>query len=171
MNQRRREDEEQFFEEIAEKLDVIETRREYLVNGQKGYKVECPKCKCKSAGFGVSKHGDTYILMCGRTECGYRKNLNQLINESSNEELKKQWWELSFGPRPSEKDPQWNGIKNRRKPGPKKQRKKTSDQDVPQMSERDLWRAAKSGAYTGEYIDPNHPLVRKLMRKKKKGDG
>ena len=105
--------------------------------------------------------------MCGRTECGYRKNLNQLINESSNEELKKQWWELTFGPRTSNKDPEWKGIQNRRTPGPKKQRKKTSDQDVPQMSERDLWRAAMSG----DYIDPNHPLVRKLMRKKKKGDG
>ena len=162
-----REDQEHFFKEIAKELKVIETGKDYLVNKQKGYKVECPKCERKSAGLGVSKHGDTYILMCGRTECGYRKNLNQLINESPNEELKKQWWELTLGPRTSKKDPEWKGIQNRRTPGPKKQRKKTSDQDVPQMSERDLWRAAMSG----EYIDPNHPLVRKLMRKKKKGDG
>ena len=77
-----REDQEHFFKEIAKELEVIETGKDYLVNKQKGYKVECPKCKRKSAGFGVSKHGDTYILMCGRTECGYRKNLNQLINES-----------------------------------------------------------------------------------------
>ena len=76
-----REDQEHFFKEIAKELTVIETGKDYFVNKQKGYKVECPKCKCKSAGLGVSKHGDTYILMCGRTECGYRKNLNQLINE------------------------------------------------------------------------------------------
>ena len=158
----RSQDEERFFEAIAKKLEVVETRRDYLVNNQKGYKVECPKCKRKSAGFGVSKRSDTYILMCGRTECGYRENLNDLVNRIGDEEMKKEWWELSFGSRTSKQDPEWKGIQNRRPPGPKKQRKKTSDQDIPQMSERDLWRAAMSGAY----IDPNHPLVRKLMRKK-----
>ena len=40
-----REDQEHFFKEIAKELEVIETGKDYLVNKQKGYKVECPKCK------------------------------------------------------------------------------------------------------------------------------
>ena len=159
--------EEPYFHRIAQMLDLLETKKVHRINGRNGYKVRCPGCGCKSGGFGIGEDLDTFILMCGRTECGYRKNLNQLINESSNEELKKQWRELTFGPRTSKKDPEWKGIQNRRTPGPKKQRKKTSDQDVPQMSERDPWRTAMSGGY----IDPNHPLVRKLMRNKNKGDG
>ena len=97
-------------------------------------------------GFGISKNQDTFILMCSNASCLYRENLNQLVNRLGDDEMKKKWWELSFGARPS---------------------KKTSDQDVPQMSKRDLWRTAMSGGY----IDPNHPLVRKLMRNKNKGDG
>ena len=48
--------------------------------------------------------------------CGYRKNLNQLVNRLGDEEMKKEWWELSFGPRTSKKDPEWKGIQNRRTP-------------------------------------------------------
>ena len=161
-------DEEPYFHRIAQMLDLLETKKVHRVNGRNGYKVRCPGCGCKSGGFGIGEDLDTFILMCARkAECGYRENLNQLVNRLGDEEMKKEWWVLSFGPRTSKKDPEWKGIQNRRPPGPKKQRKKTSDQDVPQMSERDLWRTAMSG----EYIDPNHPLVRKLMRKKKKGDG
>ena len=148
-------------------LNPIKTSRDYLVNKEKGYKVECPRCKHKSGGFGLGKDGDTYILMCGRVNCTYRENLNGLVNRLGDEAMKERWRELSFGPRTSKKDPEWRGIKNRRTPGPKKQRKKTSGQDVPQMSERDLLSAAKAGMY----IDPNHPLVRKLMRKKDQEDG
>ena len=161
-------DEEPYFHRIAQMLDLLETKKVHRVNGRNGYKVRCPGCGCKSGGFGIGEDLDTFILMCARkTECGYRENLNQLVNRLGDEEMKKEWWELSFGARPSEKDPQWRGIKNRRKPGRKKQCKKTSDQDLPHMSERDLWRTAMSGGY----IDPNHPLVRKLMRKENKGDG
>ena len=106
--------------------------------------------------------------MCSNDSCLYRENLNQLVNRLGDEEMKKEWWELSFGPRTSKKkDPEWQGIQNRRKPGPKKQRTKISDQDSQQMSERDLWKTAMSGGY----IDPNHPLVRRLMRKTNQGDG
>ena len=149
-------------------LDLLETKKVHRVNGRNGYKVRCPGCGCKSGGFGIGEDLDTFILMCARkTECGYRENLNQLVNRLGDEEMKKEWWELSFGPRTSKKDPEWKGIQNRRTPGPKKQHKKTSDQDVQQMSERDLWRTAMSGGY----IDPNHPLVRRLMHKTNQGDG
>ena len=149
-------------------LDLLETKKVHRVNGRNGYKVRCPGCGCKSGGFGIGEDLDTFILMCARkTECGYRENLNQLVNRLGDEEMKKEWWELSFGPRTSKKDPEWKAIQNRRTPGPKKQHKKTSDQDVQQMSERDLWRTAMSGGY----IDPNHPLVRRLMRKTNQGDG
>ena len=168
MGNRHIRDEEPYFHRVAQMLDLLETKKVHRINGRDGYKVRCPKCGCKGGGFGISKNQDTFILMCSNDSCLYRENLNQLVNRLGDDEMKKKWWELSFGARTSKKkDPEWKGIQNRRTPGPKKQRKKTSDQDVPQMSERDLWRAAMSG----EYIDPNHPLVRKLMRKKKKGDG
>jgi hypothetical protein len=168
MRYRHIQDEEPYFHRIAQILDLLETKKVHRVNGRNGYKVRCPGCGCKSGGFGIGEDLDTFILMCARkTECGYRENLNQLVNRLGDEEMKKEWWELSFGPRTSKKDPEWKGIQNRRTPGPKKQHKKTSDQDVPQMSERDLWRTAMSGGY----IDPNHPLVRRLMRKTNQGDG
>ena len=160
-------DEEPYFHRIAQMLDLLETKKVHRINGRNGYKVRCPKCGCKGGGFGISRNQDTFILMCSNDSCLYRENLNQLVNRLGDEEMKKEWWELSFGPRTSKKDPQWNGIKNRRTPGPKKQRTKISDQDSQQMSERDLWRTAMSGGY----IDPNHPLVRRLMRKTNQGDG
>lgn len=159
-------DEEPYFHRIAQTLELLDTKKDHRINGHRGYRVHCPGCGCKSGGFGISKDQDTFILMCANNWCHHHENLNQLVNRLGDEERKKEWWELSFGPRTSKKDPEWKGIQNRRTPGPKKRRKKTSDQDVPQMSERDLWRAAMSD----DYIDPNHPLVRKLMRKKNKGD-
>ena len=167
MRYRHIQDEEPCFHRIAQMFDLLEAKKVHRVNGRNGYKVRCPSCGCKSGGFGIGEDLDTFILMCARkTECGYRENLNQLVNRLGDEEMKKEWWELSFGPRTSKKDPEWKGIQNRRTPGPKKQHKKTSDQDVQQMSERDLWRTAMSGGY----IDPNHPLVRRLMRKTNQGD-
>ena len=160
-------DEEPYFHRIAQMLDLLETKKVHRINGRDGYKVRCPKSGCKGGGFGISRNQDTFILMCSNDSCLYRENLNQLVNRLGDDEMKKEWLELSFGPRTSKKDPQWKGIQNRRTPGPKKQRKKTSDQDVPEMSERDLRRTAMAG----EYIDTNHPLVRKLMRNKNKGDG
>ena len=167
MGNRHIQDEEPYFHRIAQMLDLLETKKVHRINGHDGYKVRCPKCGCKGGGFGISRNQDTFILMCSNDSCLYRENLNQLVNRLGDDEMKKEWRELSFGPRTSKKDLQWNGIKNRRKPGPKKQHKKTSDQEVPQMSERDLWRTAMSGGY----IDPNHPLVRKLMSKKDQASG
>ena len=83
-------------------LDLLETKKVHRVNGRNGYKVRCPGCGCKSGGFGIGEDLDTFILMCARkTECGYRENLNQLVNRLGDEEMKKEWWELSFGPRTS----------------------------------------------------------------------
>jgi len=143
-------------------LELLDTKKDHRINGHNGYKVRCPECGCKGGGFGISKNQDTFILMCANDSCRHLENLNQLVNRLGDDEMKKEWWELSFGPRANKKDPEWKGIKNRCTPGPKKQRKKTSDQDVPQMSERDLWSAAKAGMY----INPNHPIVRKLMLNK-----
>ena len=110
--------------------------------------VQVADAKAVVLGSGRSRHIHPYV--CQKDWMWLSRKLNQLVNRLGDEEMKKEWWVLSFGPRTSKKDPEWKGIQNRRPPGPKKQRKKTSDQDVPQMSERDLWRAAMSG----EYIDP-----------------
>ena len=109
--------EERFFHTIAAQLGA--TDQDHKVNGKMGYKLQCPRCNNSTAGFGIGKRGNTYILWCYQG-CGYSANLNDLVNQYGSDELKSEWWELSYGPRPAE----WGGIKNRRPPGPKKNFKK-----------------------------------------------
>lgn len=104
--------EEPFYHEIAVLLGAKYRTQTCKVNGTPGYKLQCPKCRRYSGGFGISKYGNTYILMCGDNLCGFHSNLNSLINQYAGRDMKLRWWELSFG-RQSEMLP-WGGIKSRR---------------------------------------------------------
>ena len=103
MRYRHIQDEEPYFHRIAQTLELLDTKKEYRINGHKGYKVRCPGCGCKSGSFGISKDRDTFILMCANDWCYHHENLNQLVKRLGDEEMKKEWWELSFGPRTSKK--------------------------------------------------------------------
>jgi hypothetical protein len=107
--------EEFFYHEVAVLLGAKHQKQAHKVNGSPGYKVHCPKCQRYSGGFGISRDGNTYILMCGDRLCGFRANLNTLINQYGCNDMKSRWWELSFGHQPERLT--WGGIKNRRKPG------------------------------------------------------
>ena len=97
------------------------------INNSIAYELQCPNCNRNTARMTESRSHDTFMLMC--PACGESLCLNDAINKYGSTELKQKWHEASFGKK-------WYGIKNRTKPGPKKNFKKI----VPRLLSQDcLW--------------------------------
>ena len=57
-------DEEPYFHQIAQMLDLLETKKVHRVNGRNGYKVRCPRLRMQKWWFWYQQDQDTFILMC-----------------------------------------------------------------------------------------------------------
>ena len=96
------------------------------INNSIAYELQCPNCNRNTARMTESRSHDTFMLMC--PACGESLCLNDAINKYGSTELKQKWHEASFGKK-------WYGIKNRTKPGPKKNFKKDRTQTpIPGLS-------------------------------------
>ena len=113
--------EELFYHKIAKELGGVLQKR--LVNGYGFYKeVRCPCCSKSKAQMSVGKRLDGFVFMCPVNGCngsidGWGCSLNNLIKNHFSDLHEEYLQNKAF------KD-NWFPIKNRQKPGPKKNFKK-----------------------------------------------
>ena len=122
---RKNRNEGHFYDQII--IELGASKAKSRVQGRyQAYQLDCPNCKRNCARLCQSESGDTYMLLC--PACGENLCLNDVINKYGSPELKSEWHEASFGKK-------WYGIKNRTKPGPKKNFKKDRTQTpIPGLS-------------------------------------
>ena len=103
--------EEPFFREMAGQFGGKDTGKK--VQGHQAYLVKCPCCKRKKAIFGMSKHRNTFILLCPVDICTNRGGtvLHEIIKNYGDKSIQKIWsearWQTTYT------DNGWKGIKNR----------------------------------------------------------
>ena len=109
--------EQSFYERMVDKLDGIRMKEKF--NHKDCFEVTCPICSKRTAKMGYSSRGNTFMFVCRPSDgCSKGMNLHQLIQNYGSNDLIKEWnesreitWNQKNG---------WNPIKNKRTPGPKK---------------------------------------------------